>query len=56
MHTARDSNVDRIIGLDACVDDYMVKPFAFKELLASVRALTRKSSEIPGSPILTSPT
>ena len=40
--TARDSLEDRVIGLDAGADDYLVKPFAFAELLARLRALGRR--------------
>lgn len=40
--TARDSVADRVTGLDLGGDDYLVKPFAFEELLARVRAMTRK--------------
>src|SRR4051794_15265327 len=40
--TARDQVPDRIRGLDAGADDYLVKPFAFGELLARLRALTRR--------------
>ena len=42
MLTARDAVNDRIIGLDAGADDYLVKPFAFDELLARLRALLRR--------------
>ncbi len=42
MLTARDAVADRITGLDAGADDYMVKPFAFDELLARLRALFRR--------------
>jgi len=41
--TARDSVQDRVRGLDAGSDDYLVKPFAFPELLARLRALSRRS-------------
>ena len=41
--TAKDSIHDRVIGLDGGADDYLVKPFAFPELLARIRALTRRA-------------
>ncbi len=40
--TARDSIVDRVKGLDLGADDYLIKPFDFDELLARIRAMTRK--------------
>jgi DNA-binding response OmpR family regulator len=40
--TARDAVEDRVLGLDSGADDYVVKPFAFPELLARIRALTRR--------------
>jgi two-component system response regulator MprA len=45
--TARDAVSDRVAGLDAGADDYLVKPFAVEELLARVRALLRRGTE-PG--------
>src|SRR5438034_6769628 len=42
MLTARDSVGDRVSGLDTGADDYLVKPFAFAELLARLRALARR--------------
>jgi len=42
--TARDGVTDRVSGLDAGADDYLVKPFAFTELLARIRALLRRGS------------
>lgn len=44
MLTARDSIADRIAGLDRGADDYLVKPFAFDELLARVRSLLRRDA------------
>ena len=42
--TARDAVEDRVLGLDSGADDYLVKPFAFDELIARIRAMTRKSA------------
>jgi len=42
MLTARDTVDDRVSGLDAGADDYLTKPFAFRELLARIRALARR--------------
>src|SRR5579862_1915461 len=44
MLTARDTVNDRVTGLDAGADDYLVKPFAFEELSARLRALSRRGS------------
>ena len=50
--TARDSLEDRVTGLDAGADDYLVKPFAFGELLARIRALVRRG-RVADAPRLT---
>ena len=42
MLTAKDSVEDKVLGLDSGADDYLVKPFAFSELLARIRALLRR--------------
>ena len=48
--TSRSQVEDRVIGLDSGADDYLVKPFAFEELLARVRALGRRFSVVSGDP------
>lgn len=45
--TARDTAEDRVLGLDSGADDYLVKPFAFAELLARMRALLRRGAVDP---------
>jgi DNA-binding response OmpR family regulator len=46
MLTARDAVDDRVLGLEAGADDYLIKPFAFRELVARVRALGRRRPAI----------
>ncbi|MCB0149915.1 MAG: response regulator transcription factor [Caldilinea sp.] len=52
MLTARDAVDDRVDGLDAGADDYLVKPFAFRELLARLRALLRRAADAPKRTVL----
>ena len=47
--TARDTVVDRVKGLDTGADDYLCKPFAFEELLARVKSLSRRRRQWPGT-------
>jgi two-component system, OmpR family, response regulator MprA len=50
--TARDAVPDRVAGLEAGADDYLVKPFALEELIARLRALLRRTSAEPSEPVL----
>ena len=52
MLTARDTIDDRVLGLDAGADDYLVKPFAYEELAARLRSVARRGSKRNGGPIL----
>jgi two-component system response regulator MprA len=44
MLTAKDATADRVMGLDSGADDYLVKPFAYEELMARIRALLRRQA------------
>jgi two-component system phosphate regulon response regulator PhoB len=52
--SARDSETDRVLGLEVGADDYLIKPFGMRELVARCRALLRRSQPVeePGSPVL----
>jgi two-component system, OmpR family, response regulator MprA len=52
MLTARDAVADRVEGLEAGADDYLIKPFAVQELVARLRALTRRHVDQQGQPLL----
>jgi DNA-binding response OmpR family regulator len=52
MLTAKDQISDRVAGLNAGADDYLVKPFAFEELLARIRALLRRPQEQHGNTLM----
>ncbi len=49
--TARGEEVDRVLGLELGADDYVVKPFGFRELLARIRAVTRRSQPRAAAPL-----
>ena len=48
--TARDDEIDRVTGLDLGADDYVVKPFGFRELVARIRAVTRRTTGPAATP------
>src|SRR5205085_949055 len=48
--TARDEEADRVIGLELGADDYIVKPFGLRELVARMRAVWRRTMPAPGEP------
>ncbi len=52
MLTARDTVDDRVLGLDAGADDYLVKPFAYEELAARLRSVARRGSARTAGPVL----
>jgi DNA-binding response OmpR family regulator len=51
MLTARDSEVDKVVGLEIGADDYMTKPFSMRELLARVKAMLRRSAMRQPEPV-----
>ncbi|MGW3206038.1 response regulator transcription factor [Streptomyces sp. NPDC001135] len=58
MITARDSETDRVLGLELGADDYVSKPFGVRELVARIRAVTRRTRTVPvdaGGPVMGAP-
>ncbi len=53
MLTARDEEVDKVVGLSVGADDYLVKPFSPRELIARVRAMLRRPRTVPVNPSVT---
>ena len=53
MLTGRGEEVDRIVGLELGADDYVTKPFSAREVVARVKAVLRRNSELPNSDIMT---
>jgi phosphate regulon transcriptional regulator PhoB len=49
MLTARDSEVDRVVGLELGADDYVVKPFSVRELVARVKTVLRRTASVPAA-------
>ncbi|MCJ7549207.1 MAG: response regulator transcription factor [Anaerolineae bacterium] len=47
MRTARDEEIDRVLGLELGADDYVVKPFSVRELIARVKAVQRRTQQMP---------
>jgi two-component system response regulator RegX3 len=47
MLTAKDSEIDKVVGLEIGADDYITKPYSFRELLARVRAVLRRQQAVP---------
>ena len=52
MLTARDEEVDKVVGLSVGADDYLVKPFSPRELIARVRAMLRRPRSVPVDPAI----
>jgi len=55
MLTAKDSELDKVVGLELGADDYVTKPFSLRELSARIRALFRRSDQLAASPATAGP-
>src|SRR5512141_1596288 len=55
MLTAKDSELDKVVGLELGADDYVTKPFSLRELSARIRALFRRSEQLAASPATAGP-
>jgi two-component system response regulator RegX3 len=53
MVTARDSEIDKVVGLELGADDYVTKPYSARELIARIRAVLRRGGEAPDGPTAT---
>jgi two-component system, OmpR family, response regulator RegX3 len=53
MLTAKDSEIDKVVGLEIGADDYMTKPFSSRELIARIRAVLRRQGDRAGEPLMT---
>src|SRR6185437_10709821 len=51
MVTAKDSEIDKVVGLEIGADDYVTKPFSSRELVARIRAVLRRRGEVPDGPV-----
>lgn len=55
MVTGKDDVIDRVVGLEVGADDYITKPFHVREVIARVRSVLRRSSDLPKEPLGTAP-
>src|SRR5690606_26700023 len=51
MVTARDSEIDKVVGLELGADDYVTKPYSARELIARIRAVLRRGSDLDGADV-----
>ena len=52
MLTAKDTEIDKVVGLELGADDYMTKPYSFRELLARMRAVMRRRAAVPAEAVV----